>query len=171
MAYDVPWLNPEQEESLPKEIFALHIAATQKGVKEVGNNWGPTVKLYLKAAGVFSPAPWCAAFVTWCLKTAGYTNKFPKYPASTLWWVNFAKENKIFKTSKPQRGDLFVWNIKGQGHIGFIAEVQGQYLRTIEGNTNDEGSREGYEVCERTRTINSIIGKTNGGFIRLGDLK
>jgi len=169
MAVDVPWLNPEQEESLPKEILALHIAATQKGVKEVGNNWGPTVKLYLKAAGVFSPAPWCAAFVTWCLKAAGYTQKFPKYPASTAWWVKFAKENKIF-VRNPRRGDLFVWNIKGAGHIGFVAEVNGQYVRTIEGNTNDDGSREGYEVCERTRAINSIVSKDNGGFIRLGEL-
>lgn len=28
--------------------------------------------------------------------------------------------------------------------------------RTIEGNTNDDGSREGYEVCARTRDYNEM---------------
>jgi hypothetical protein len=41
---------------------------------------------------------------------------------------------------------------KGQGHTGFVVEVLSNgNLKTIEGNTNDEGSREGYEVCYRTR--------------------
>ena len=32
------------------------------------------------------------------------------------------------------------------------------YSKTFEGNTNDEGSREGYEACYRTRKQSSIKG-------------
>lgn len=51
-------------------------------------------------------------------------------------------------------GDLFLcmknppddWN-----HTGIITGVKGHLLFTIEGNTNDEGSNNGYEVCARSR--------------------
>ena len=39
-------------------------------------------------------------------------------------------------------------------HTGLITEVHDGYFITIEGNTNDEGSREGYEVCQRRRDYN-----------------
>jgi hypothetical protein len=50
----------------------------------------------------------------------------------------------------------------GVGHTGFVAEVHAGKLITIEGNTNDGGSREGIGVFERHgRKINSI----NRGFL------
>lgn len=51
---------------------------------------------------------------------------------------------------------------RGMGHTGIVVEVIGDSIRTIEGNTNDEASREGYIVAEKTRKISSI----NKGFIR-----
>jgi hypothetical protein len=51
---------------------------------------------------------------------------------------------------------------KGTGHTGIVERVVGTKIHTIEGNTNDEGSREGYEVCRRKREI-----KTIRGFIRI----
>ena len=44
-------------------------------------------------------------------------------------------------------------------HTGIIASAGPDTLQTIEGNTNDDGSAEGYEVCARTR------GYTNMDFI------
>ncbi len=38
-------------------------------------------------------------------------------------------------------------------HTGLVIAVAGDTFVTIEGNTNDEGHREGYEVCRRTRTF------------------
>jgi hypothetical protein len=50
----------------------------------------------------------------------------------------------------------------GHGHGGFIESVQGVVLTTIEGNTNDGGSREGVGVFRRNgRRINGI----NQGFV------
>ena len=38
-------------------------------------------------------------------------------------------------------------------HTGIVAEVHPEFFRTIEGNTNDDGVREGYEVCTLTRSL------------------
>lgn len=168
--HDVPWLNAQQEATMPKAELALHIASHQVRLKvrEVTSNWSPVIKTYLAAAGIFSPAPWCAAFVTWCLKAAGFPGPFPKYPGSTWWWIFEAMKRKAFKRGNPKRGDLFVWNHNGSGHIGFVAEVLADgSVRTLEGNTNDNGSREGVAAMERRRTIVSILAMDNGGFIDL----
>lgn len=52
----------------------------------------------------------------------------------------------------------------GKGHAGFVTAVKGNRIETIEGNSNDEGSREGHEVCRKPggRAISSIK-----GFIRI----
>ena len=36
-------------------------------------------------------------------------------------------------------------------HTGMVVSVLSHTLETIEGNTNDSGEREGYEVCKRVR--------------------
>lgn len=46
----------------------------------------------------------------------------------------------------------------GLGHTGIVEIVIGDILHTIEGNTNDTGSREGYEVCRKERNISNIKG-------------
>jgi len=48
----------------------------------------------------------------------------------------------------------------GHRDIGYI--IEGSKIHTIEGNTNDTGSREGYEVCRRVRDISKCK-----GFIRI----
>jgi hypothetical protein len=51
---------------------------------------------------------------------------------------------------------------RGAGHTGLVESVQGGRLVTLEGNTNDDGSREGVGVFRRTgRKVLTI----NRGFI------
>ena len=40
-------------------------------------------------------------------------------------------------------------------HTGTVVEAASESFETIEGNTNDDGCREGYEVCQRTRGYGS----------------
>lgn len=71
--------------------------------------------------------------------------------------------DKKYRFTSPKVGDIFIMDFGGGlGHTGFIERIEGDTLHTIEGNTNDTGSREGYEVCRRTRKINKMK-----GFIRL----
>lgn len=118
-----------------------------------GSNRGPRVEAYLASCGLGGGYAWCAAFVYWCVLKAGFTPKIQaRSAAGVTEWVKTAKAcNAII--DKPKRGCLFAYTKEGHTHIGFVRGVHesaGQFL-TVEGNTNDDGSREGYEVAKRDR--------------------
>lgn len=152
----------------------IAVAESQLGVEEEprGSNWGTRVADYLASVRISQPASWCAAFVFWTYKKTmtGVTQKFllPQTGhANTMY--NLAAKYQVAKGDTPKRGDIFtlLTNPKtGAGHTGIVTGVNleaGTY-DTIEGNTNDEGSREGYEVCRRTRKLSA---KELRGFIRI----
>ena len=159
---------------------ALALARSQVGVREspAGSNRGPEVDIYLRAVGL-NPAAgsyaWCAAFVYWCFneaaRSAGRPNPLPRTAGVLAHW-NRAGDRGVRRiapgraAAQPdlvQPGQVFVMDYgAGVGHTGFVAEVHAGKLVTIEGNTNDGGSREGIGVFERHgRKINSI----NRGFL------
>lgn len=137
----------------------LEVALLQLGVEEAprGSNWGNDIAKYLHSVGIDFPASWCMAYVYWCMqeaygegnplfRTGGVLNQWNKTP--------LAARGKI-----PEVGDVFIMDFgKGLGHTGFVYEIIGEHIMTIEGNSNDEGSREGYEVCIRSRKISTCKG-------------
>lgn len=144
----------------------LQTAILQIGVEEIprGSNWGPDktkgVPAYLKSVGISFPASWCMAFVYWCVKQAMPVNPLVRTGGVLRQWNEIDPKYK-FKTPLP--GDIFIMDYgKGLGHTGFVESVEGSKIHTIEGNTNDTGSREGYEVCRRVREIGACK-----GFIRV----
>lgn len=141
---------------------ALEIAITQLGKEEVprGSNWGEPVKSYLASVGIGFPASWCMAFMYWCFKAAakemGITTQLLKTGGVLNAWQ---KAPPTVKATNPQPGDIFIQDHgHGLGHTGIIERVEGDIVHTIEGNTNDTGSREGYEVCRKTRKKVGIVG-------------
>lgn len=140
----------------------IQVAVAEIGKQEIpkGSNWGTDVKKYLNSVGINFPASWCMAFVYYCCKTANPLTKLPKSGGVLAVWN---KADKSIKFTKPVAGDVFIMDFgKGLGHTGFVESVNGEFINTIEGNTNDEGSREGYEVCRRARKISACK-----GFIRV----
>jgi hypothetical protein len=144
----------------------IQVAITQIGQEEVprGSNWGtmekPAVIHYLHSVGIDFPASWCMAFVYWCVTEAMPVNPLVRTGGVMRQWNEI---NPKYKHRNPLAGDIFIMDHgHGLGHTGFVESVDGLNIHTIEGNTNDTGSREGYEVCRRTRTIASCK-----GFIRL----
>jgi len=144
----------------------IQVAITQIGQEEVprGSNWGtkdkPAVIHYLHSVGIDFPASWCMAFVYWCCKEANPNNPLVKTGGVLRQWYEI--DNK-FKSITPKPGDIFIMDHgHGLGHTGFVESIEGDVIHTIEGNTNDTGSREGYEVCRRIRKTN-----TCKGFIRI----
>lgn len=163
----VPVPEPVHTVSLTDRV--LSVARSQLGRAEEprGSNWGPAVQGYLASVGITFPAAWCMAFVYWCVdkacREAKEDNPLHRTGGVMAQWN--AMRGKPHRVSTPRRGDLFVMSFgKGLGHIGFVERVQGDRIMTIEGNSNDEGSREGHEVCRKPggRAISSCI-----GFIRL----
>lgn len=43
----------------------------------------------------------------------------------------------------------------GHSHVGIVTSFNGTTFETVEGNTNDDGSANGYEVCRRIRRTSS----------------
>lgn len=151
---------------------AIAVALSQVGVREKGGrNRGPEVDEYIRSVGL-DPTQgsyaWCAAFVHWVFmhaaENAGVPNPCPKR-AGALRMRDSAPTGT--RASKPVRGALFFLDKgQGKGHVGIVESVSGDRVATIEGNTDDGGSREGDGVYKRTRRMAEI----NGGFVDFGRL-
>jgi len=150
---------------------ALEIAQGEIGKQEepINSNWGPHVKKYLASVGITVPAFWCLAFVMWCVKEAceKMSVKFPlKVTGHVMTFYNWVKQNHPeWIHHSPMAGDIFIMDFGGgKGHTGFVLKGFDLKSETIEGNSNDEGSRNGYEVahrsgdlCRKNSTIKAFI--------------
>lgn len=163
----------------------VEIAGSLVGVMEkpAGSNRGPQVDKFLKSVGL-NPAAgsyaWCVAFIYYCFdeaaKSLGLANPMVKTAGVLdLWSKAGARKVPRITTSKAagdphlvKPGHIFIMDYGGgRGHAGIVERVVGGKLVTIEGNTNDGGSREGVGVFRREqRKIVSI----NKGFIDYGGL-
>ncbi len=153
---------------------ALDVAIQYDDVRETRPNRGPHVDLFVRSVGLDpeefeathgkGPA-WCAAFVYHCFIRAAalqqVSNPAPR-TAGAVRLYQYGLKNG-YRVLDPQAGDVFVVDHgKGKGHTGFVVSVDDEHVRTIEGNTNGAGSREGDGVHRRERTVASI----NLGFLR-----
>lgn len=148
----------------------LEIATSQIGQDEKphGSNWGEPVKSYLKSVQINFPASWCMAFVYWCVEqakirvpdgTGGLRNPLVMTGGVLEQWNHIDKK---YKKAQPEVGSIFIMDFgKGLGHTGFVEKFDDKYIYTIEGNTNDTGSREGIKVCRKKRLRSSIKGYIN----------
>lgn len=141
------------------------IASSEVGVKEVPkrSNSGCGVDDYLKSVGLKPGYAWCMAFVYWVVNRAAkeldIKNPLVRTAGVLRQW-NETTLRKLPKTSRAIKpGDIFIMDFgKGLGHTGIVESVTGGVIQTIEGNTNDNGSREGDRVARRSRPISSIKG-------------
>jgi hypothetical protein len=129
------------------------------GVKEdpPGSNSGKYVNIYLASVGLPPGNPWCAAFVFFRVQQAakelGISALWPKTGLVQAVY-DWAKSHKLVSDT-PAAGMVFVeWfpSLNRYAHTGLIAEVQGNKFRTVEGNSNSNGSRDGEEVASNWRT-------------------
>lgn len=140
--------------------LALQIAISQIGQEEKpkGSNWGHPVQDYLASVNIHFPASWCAAFLYWCFDHAagqlGQPNPVFKTGGVLSNWNNSkAHQINLVVLSQPEPGDIFIMDLgNGLGHTGIVESVNKDgSMNTIEGNTNDTGGREGFEVARRVR--------------------
>lgn len=168
----------------PLAARALEVARSQIGVREqpTGSNRGVEVDGYLRAVdleptqGSFA---WCAAFVYWCFARAadelGVDNPAVRTAGVLDHWRRAGTVPRATKVKGAEAaqdptlvpsGALFAISVgHGLGHMGFVESVTAGSLVTIEGNTNDDGSREGIGVFRRVgRKVNAI----NLGYVVYG---
>lgn len=139
---------------------ALKVAISQLGQHEnpLGSNWGVPVKNYLKSVGLNFPASWCLAFLYWCFdQVSEGNNPLVKTGGVLNLWNKADKKYRV--VGEPKAGDIFIMDYgKGLGHTGIIEKVDKTFIYTIDGNTNDSGSREGIEVCRKQRPRAKVKG-------------
>jgi hypothetical protein len=118
-----------------------------------GQNRGPWVRLF--TGGLDGPAfAWCGYFVRFLLRQAQHPLAWRVSPSCDVTAANFSGAGRLGDT--PESGGLFL--VRGAKprdwtHMGIVDEVGDGWIATMEANTNDEGTREGYEACARTRGV------------------
>lgn len=131
-----------------------------------GQNRGPWVRLYMDS-NEGNSWPWCAGFVTFILKQASELTGKPMPVAGSFSCDvlamqakqngRFCRENDIDDHVRDTGGDPAIFLVRRTStdwtHTGFAMRFDSEVMDTLEGNTNDEGSREGYEVCARIRSF------------------
>jgi hypothetical protein len=137
--------------------------------REVGGaNLGPWVRVYMKGVEGANQ-PWCAGFVSFLVRQVAWHLDVPPPISGSpscdrLAWDaqadgRFIAEDRVAGGAPSiddlPRGSFFVRRHTADDwtHVGVVIAAMGNVMETIEGNTNDGGSREGHEVCRRIRNL------------------
>lgn len=142
----------------------IDIARKYVGQKELsGNRFDDTTELgkRLHEAGQNDGEAWCAYFGE-AVFTEAYPEKAKDFqklfsPSAVQTFKNFVAAD-FTVTTVPFPGALVIWrryeNEKPlwQGHFGIVTEVTPGGFKSVEGNSNAQGSRDSDSVVENTRT-------------------
>lgn len=152
----------------------LQTAQSFVGQKEISGNMGfkqPFFLRLMESIGWRKSWAWCSMFCklvyTEACKKVGVDPKtITKHinPSVQKTKANFIKAGYTLETDwkKVKPGAYISWvssKDRAKGHTGILVEFleNGKKMKTIEGNTNGEGSREGDSVAVKTR--NAEVGK------------
>lgn len=148
---------------------AIVLAARgEVGVKETSVNQGPGIAKYWTAteykSGYNERAPWCAAFVCWCVQQSGIFAEADRPKSASCFkgggleaWAR-SKAPKVILSMHPTKinaGDLVIFSFSHIGIATTASDLNGSF-RTVDGNTYAGGSREGNGVWEKSRTLAKV---------------
>ncbi|WP_299917443.1 peptidoglycan-binding domain-containing protein [uncultured Roseobacter sp.] len=143
-------------------VIAYAKAHLKEHPLEVGGaNRGPWVRMYMKG-NEGKPWAWCAGFTTFCMQQACEMLNLPMPIKGSFSCDSLAAQAKsagLFlrerdaTASTVPAGSLFLVRRTSTDwtHVGLVTKAEASSFQTLEGNTNDDGDREGYEVCARRR--------------------
>jgi hypothetical protein len=157
-----------QDRSLGQLVVAYAQQHLRQHPREIGGqNKGPWVRLYMDGHEGTEWA-WCAGFACFCLNQACQRLEtalpiMPSFSCNSL--AASAKDHRVFlgeafvtEAMQIAPGSFFLVRRTSTDwtHTGIVVSAEREVISTIEGNTNDDGHREGYEVCARTRGYTNI---------------
>ena len=137
------------------------IAKSQLGYNESTKNYivgedGETIYGYSRY-GAWYGAPygdWCAMYASFCIRYAGISGM--PLDANCPNWIRQLAERGLYHDESdytPEAGDLifFDWNDDGSSdHVGIVVEVNGEKVKTIEGNSGDTVAYHTYNLSNVT---------------------
>lgn len=139
--------------------LVVRLAKMLRGGYELGVNDGPLVRLFHRVTGTRAGDAWCAAFTSFLVFLLGATIDMPPM-AYCPDIANWGKRKGI-ADRKPDVGDLLVfWRYVASekrsrfAHVAIITAVDPDGTPdTLEGNTDDDGGREGWVIAPKERTV------------------
>lgn len=143
--------------SLPLHV-TIALAQVEQAEVPKNSNAGPFVESCQRLTGNAKGDPWCASFVAWC-GTAAYGKAWPVPLTGGCQALYEWAVGKQLVADAGTPGDLIVFWHATLSRFAHVAIMTGngraKTYRTVEGNTNDGGSREGYGVFGRTRVLSA----------------
>lgn len=136
----------------------LDVAHAHLGVQEEGGpNRGPMIDVWLRfvnlepdyAASALG-YPWCAAFVSWCCWKGGR----PVVKSASVRQLLMKNGDIEVAADSAMPGDVMISLMaNGKGHCGLFIKRESGRIVTIDGNSNESGSREGNSVVIKSRPV------------------
>lgn len=139
--------------------------------REIGGpNAGPWVRLYT-GGKEGREWLWCAGFVSFIVREAaqatGSAMPIKSCFSCDMLAADAQRRGSFVSEKQATRGDPRALVPPGSVflqrrtpgdwvHTGLVTGVKDGVVETIEGNTNDSGDREGYEVCKRFRALRNM---------------
>lgn len=136
----------------------VNVGRAHTWVRETqGSNRGEAVNAILARVGLTPGQPWCAAFVAY-VGWAVLRTEWPLPLVGGCMSLFAAARDRGMVRTVPARGAIFlIWSdsLTRFAHTGFLTGLgdEGGELPTVEGNTNDNGSRDGTGVFVRRRAF------------------
>ncbi len=163
---------------VPKMVNLICIGLDALQITEVGgNNRGQKVSYIQAIIGPYNPKGTGDA---WCLSLGqvvvafieDYLQKESPVPATEhcMTWVNAAKKIPGLFTEACEVGTIFLMQLgtSSSGHAGLVTQVLGSNrMRTFEGNTGSDGSRDGDGAYYKNRHQRKNGDLTTKGFGRI----
>jgi hypothetical protein len=137
-------------------------AYLRAGAREVGQNRGPWVRAI--AGDAAEGDAWCMSFLRRVAEQAGHPWAHRISPSCDVTGRNARADGRL--VTRAEAGDLFL--VRGPSqvdpwtHGGLVTWAGADVVESIEGNSNDDGSREGVAVVSRVRGVGRL------DFVRMG---
>lgn len=132
----------------------LEVARSQIGVREgrSGGTWNNDTRYADEVPGLewADGQPWCAVFVAWVAMRAGCPELYPRTASCDVAGAWF-KEQRRWSEYPAIGAQVFYGYPHDLNHTGIVVAYDEVTISTVEGNTNDDGSREGDGVYRRVR--------------------
>lgn len=158
---DLEWEVLTRKVVLAERSYHLRNQQSESKKQQEGTT-GRTSKKSSKASGSKGRAPRGAAYVVWVGDSALGRDRNP-YPRSA-WSPDFVR-NPTWSRGRgrlPTEASTFgvyFQSLKRVGHTGLVEKISGDFAVTIEGNTNNGGSRDGDGVYRRRRLLSTLLAK------------
>ena len=161
----------------PSEVARQYIGQTEKPGNMGFND--ATFEKKMQEVGFQKGHAWCSYAVELWFKEA-YPERFDEldklFSGSTIQTFRNFRDAAYPIDHVPVVNHLVIWQMMKEGkpqptgHAGIVSEVKSSWeFKSIEGNTNSHGGREGFEVAEKERKVLATV--VNGlkvlGFIQI----